>query len=104
MAASVHYVPPADFTDAFPSNVWGIALDQVSSNRRYVYLGVSRVGVVVLEFLPDAQGGPQVQFIEIIQTPGEAMGLWIRTDPDSGDHQLMVANTYAGIRVFGPGN
>ena len=77
-------------------------LDRFGSNRLDVYLGVSRVGVVVLEFLPDAQGGPQVQYVELIQTPGEAMGLWVRNDPDSGDRQLMVANTYAGIRVYGP--
>lgn len=100
---AVQYVPSADLTDEFPSNVWGLAVDRPAGAPLYVYLGVSRVGIVVLEFMPPSQGGPDLIRRRLVQTPGETKGLRIRTDPDSAKRRSMVANAYGGLRFLDHG-
>lgn len=75
--------------------------EQVAEREElYVYLGASRVGVEVLRFRPGNVTPPRLEHLGIVQVPGEAEGLWIRNDPDSGERQLIVCNSYAGIRIL----
>lgn len=53
-----------------------------------------------IERIVDGGGGVTFPRIDVIQTPGEAEGLWIRR-PAGGAPTLWVANTYGGIRAFG---
>ncbi len=102
------YTLSDDFTDTFRSDLYSVALDHVewvddSEQAReevYVYLGASRVGLEVLRFRPGNTSPPRLEPLGIVQVPGEAEGLWIRTDPDSGQRQLMVCNSFAGIRIL----
>lgn len=102
------YTLSADFTDDFHSDLYSVALDHVewvddSEQAReevYAYLGASRVGLEVLRFRPGNTSPPRLEPLGIVQVPGEAEGLWIRTDPDSGERQLMVCNSFAGIRIL----
>lgn len=99
-----------DLTDPLRGPLYSLALDTVAwvdsyeaqREETYVYLGVARVGVEVLRFEPGAID-PEARLVSlgIVQTPGEAEGLWIRTDPVSGLRQLLIANTVGGIRLLG---
>ncbi len=99
----------ADLSDPLGTNLYGLAIDvatwvdesETPREELYVYLGVSRVGIEVLRLAPDAPAGSRLVHLGIVQTPGESEGLWIRTDPDSGQRQLLVANKLGGVRLLG---
>ena len=70
------------------------------TDSRHPVLRASRVGVEVHELVVGPGGGLTSSRVDLIQTPGEAEGLWIRR-PAGSDPTLWVANTYGGIRAFG---
>ncbi len=113
--SGAQYFPPAltqevlgDFSDAHRPNLYGLAVDVEQytdgqgqqQEQLFVYMGVSRVGVEVHELVVGPGGGLTSSRVDLIQTPGEAEGLWIRR-PAGSDPTLWVANTYGGIRAFG---
>lgn len=44
--------------------------------------------------------GPLLEPLGVVQVAGEAGGLWIRNDPVTSQRQLVVGNTYGGIRIL----
>ncbi len=109
LASFASFVVSDDVTDPLKGPLYSVALDTVAwvdvyeaqREETYVYLGVARVGVEVLRFEPAAiDPQARLEYLGIVQTPGETEGLWIRTDPVSGQRQLLIGNTVGGIRVL----
>lgn len=74
-------------------------LPDVVEGRLFLYVGIWRHGVAVLEFLPSEPFGSRLVHVKTLQTPGTASGLSFRDV--GGNRQLMVGDGSAGFRVFG---
>lgn len=89
--------------------MWSIALDPATwtdaggqHDELYVYVLVGRVGIEVLQFLPEEDPGDRLQLVDHIEVPYGQGGIKIRTSPgDSTVRTLLVADALNGVRMFG---
>jgi hypothetical protein len=83
---------PKDPYDGHPANVTDLALDK---DTNFLYCALGRAGVAIV----DVSDPLNPVLIEILDTPGLALGVTIRKLPN-GDKQLVVGDSRCGIRVY----
>lgn len=108
------YQSTLSFSDDEPNYLAGLAVDSrlwsvnggAEEEHLFIYLGVSRLGVEVLRFDlngANGQGTPGLTKVGVIQTPGDASGLYIQEyGPNDPFEKLLFVGDYdAGFRIFG---
>ncbi|MBI5364459.1 MAG: hypothetical protein HZA53_14875 [Planctomycetes bacterium] len=82
---------PADAGDGFDINLTDIEID-----GDFAYCALARAGLGVVDISNPLE--PQVQLI--LDTPGLALGLAVRSKP-GGEKQLVVGDSVCGVRIYG---
>ena len=96
---------PLSLMDDYRNNVYELAVDvsrpQTVGPPRvkvYVYVGVERVGMQILEFDPRRALGQRLREVKLVQTPGNVHALTIRNI--GGRKSLLMSDGPGGIRIY----
>lgn len=79
--------------------LFDIEIDYSGGSKAIVYAAMRGEGVQLLRFDPNAVD--ILEELTLVQTPGNASSVHLRTLPGSGK-QLVVSDYEGGIRLYGP--